>query len=50
MQTFEVVISKPGGGSGTTKIRIPAATPDEARRTAEAMYEGYAAQAVRTIR
>ena len=50
MQTYEVTMTRPGGGSGAFKVTIPAATPDEARRIAESQYGGYAAQAVRTVR
>ena len=50
MQTFEVTMSRPGGGSGTFKATVPAPTPDMARRTAEHQYPGYAAQAVRVVR
>jgi hypothetical protein len=50
MQTFEVTLTRPGGGSGSFKVTIPAATPDEARRIAESQYNNYAAQSVRTVR
>ena len=50
MQTFEVTMSRPGSGSGTFKIVVPAATPDMARRTAEHQNPGYAAHAVKAAR
>lgn len=46
MTTYIVTLGK--GGSGTMKVTIPAATPDEARRTAEAQFPGYNAQAVKS--
>lgn len=48
MQTFEVKLG--AGGSGTFKVTIPAATPDEARRIAESQYSNYTAQSVRAVR
>ena len=50
MQSFEVTMSRPGGGSGICKVIIHAATPDMARRTAEHQNPGYAAQAVKVAR
>ena len=50
MQTYEVAMTKPGGGSAAFKVTLSAGTPDEARRIAENQYEGYAAQAVRAVR
>lgn len=47
MRTFEVTLGK--GGSGTMKVEIKAASPDEARRIAEHQYPGYNAQSVRNV-
>jgi hypothetical protein len=49
MQRFEVTLTH-GGGSGVSRLIIPAATPDEARRIAESQFDGYIAIAVRTVR
>lgn len=50
MQSFEVTMSRAGGGSGIFKVIVHAATPDMARRTAEHQHPGYAAQAVKAVR
>ena len=50
MQTFEVTMGRPGGGSGTFKAMIHAATQDIARRTAERQNPSYSAQAVKAVR
>lgn len=47
MRKYEVTLGK--GGSGTFKIEVNAASPDEARRIAENQYPGYNAQAVRNV-
>lgn len=47
MRKFSVTLGK--GGSGTFAIEINAATPDEAKRIAEAQYPGYRAQSVRNV-
>ena len=49
MLTYQVTMGRPGGGAGTFKVTVNAATPDEARRIAVAQYPGYTAQAVRTL-
>jgi hypothetical protein len=49
MQTYNVTIGRPGGGSGSFKIPVTAQTPDEARRIAEHQYPGYRAQSVQTV-
>lgn len=49
MARYEVRLGKAGGGSGTMLVEVNAATPDEARRIAQAQYLGYVAHAVRRI-
>jgi hypothetical protein len=49
MPQWEVRMARAGGGSGTFATLIHAATPDEARRAAEAQNPGYKAQAVRRV-
>lgn len=46
MATYEVKMSRPGGGSSTFVVRVNAGTPDQARRSAEAQNPGYKAQSV----
>jgi hypothetical protein len=46
MAMYRVKMGRPGGGSGTFEVMIPASTPDEARRIAESQYPNYKAQAV----
>lgn len=50
MALYEVRMGKPGGGGGSFWVSVNAATPDEARRAAEAQNPGYKAQAVQTAR
>jgi len=47
MQTYIVIMGRPGGGAGTFQLIIHALTPDMARHTAESQYPGYSAQAVK---
>ena len=49
MARYEVTLGKAGGGSGTMAVEVTAATPDEARRIAQAQYAGYVAHAVRRV-
>jgi hypothetical protein len=46
MSSWTVRMSRPGGGSGVFHVTVFAATPDEARRAAEAQNPGYRAQSV----
>lgn len=50
MQQFEVVLTRPGAGSGLFREKVMAASPDEARKIAELRYMGYAAQGVKLAR
>lgn len=47
MNSYVVQLGRGGGGSGTFKVIIHAATPDEARRIAESQHSGYSAHSVR---
>ena len=49
MQTFQVTMSRAGGGSGVFQIIVRAASPDEARRMAAAQNPGYRAQSVKSV-
>ena len=49
MQVWEVRLGRAGGGSGTFKVIIPAATPAMARRNAEHQNPGYAALAAKAV-
>jgi len=49
MPMWEVKMGRPGGGSGIFVVTVYAATPDQARRSAEAQNPGYAAHAVRRV-
>ena len=50
MAPYLVTMSRPGAGSGTFKVHVHAATPDEARRIAERQNAGYSAQAVQRVK
>lgn len=47
MVAFEVTLGRKGGGSGTFKVVVHAATPDMARHTAQFQNPGYVVQSVR---
>jgi hypothetical protein len=49
MPMWEVKMNRAGGGSGTFVVVVHAATPDGARRTAEAQNPGFKPQAVSRI-
>jgi hypothetical protein len=49
MQVYVVTLGKAGGGAGTFKATIPAATPAEARTLATHQYPGYVAHSVKAV-
>jgi hypothetical protein len=50
MMSWTVTMARAGGGSGVFRVVVNAATPDGARKAAEAQNPGYKAISVKTER